>query len=67
MDDVVAKLVSLVKSGQRWERRSADGATAIRLTANDGTHDDTAVTAEQEAEFLNAVGGSVRISLPPKK
>lgn len=64
MDDVVAKLVSRVKSGERWERRSTDGSTSIRLTAKDGTHDDTAVTVDQEAEFLTAVGGSVRISLP---
>lgn len=64
MDDVVAKLLSQVKSGHRWERRSTDGATVIRLTAKDGTHDDTAVTADQEAEFLTAVGGSVRITLP---
>jgi hypothetical protein len=66
MDDVVAQLVSRVKSGQRWERRSADGNTVIRLTATNGTHEDTAVTAAQEAEFLTAVGGSVRISLPKK-
>lgn len=67
MDSVVAQLVSLVKSGQRWERTTADGATVIRLTAKDGTQADTPVTAEQEGEFLTAVGGSVRIQLPPKK
>lgn len=63
MSPQVAELVRQIKSGHRWERTTVDNQRAIRLTGSGGTQ--TVVLSEaEELEFLAAIGGSVRITLP---